>query len=222
MKALNLILAEAELELVPDEIAEHEIIKKHAKKRGKKADEILLDSNLHYKAMKKLKDFRRRGRPDIVHITLLSVLDSPLNKEGMLKTYVHTRNDECIFINPEVRLPRSYTRFCGVIEKLFKEKIIKADNKPLLELKKMSIKQLVESMGSDFVVVFDEKEKVEKVSEIVKELKSHEKPCAIIGAFPHGSFKNDYSFADRFVAIYKEQLSAWSTASLLVNALYIL
>ena len=172
--------------------------------------------------MRKLKDFRRRGRPDIVHITLLSILDSPLNREGKLRVYVHTRNNECVFINPEVRLPRNYARFCGVIEKLFKEGEIKSDDKTLLELRKMGIKELVEKINSDFVAVFDEKGKLEKISEVANELKSHEKPCAIIGAFPHGSFKDDYSFADKVVAVYKEPLSAWSTASLLVNALYIL
>ena len=58
---------------------------------------------------KKLNNWRKRGRPDIVHLCLLEALESPLNKNKILSVYVHTYDNKIIYINPEVRLPRNYT-----------------------------------------------------------------------------------------------------------------
>ncbi|MEM4418885.1 MAG: 16S rRNA methyltransferase, partial [Candidatus Nitrosocaldus sp.] len=63
---ITLIIAEASLELVPDEIAWHSAVKKHAKRQGREPKEILLDRSYHHTAMLNLKDAYRRGRPDIV------------------------------------------------------------------------------------------------------------------------------------------------------------
>lgn len=70
----NIILAKSALELIPEEIKN-----KIRKSRVYKYD--ILDSNYHYKAMEKLKDKEMRGRPDIIHISLLNILDSPINHE---------------------------------------------------------------------------------------------------------------------------------------------
>ena len=63
----------------------------------------------------------KRGRPDIVHFTLLEALGSPLNLEGLLKIYVHTYSGYVIDVRPEVRLPRDCNRFSGLMEQLFQE-----------------------------------------------------------------------------------------------------
>jgi rRNA small subunit pseudouridine methyltransferase Nep1 len=51
--------------------------------------------------------------------------------------YVHTIDDKVIIVGPNLRFPKSYFRFEGVMMKLFKEKIIKnhTSNKALLELR---------------------------------------------------------------------------------------
>lgn len=54
-------------------------------------------------------------RPDIVHQALLALMDSPLNKAGKLKVYIHTWNNVLIDINPKCRIPRTYTRFAGLM-----------------------------------------------------------------------------------------------------------
>jgi len=111
MDRLKIILLESALETVPHEIWRHPAVVKNARRRGKKPGETLLDVSLHYHAMKNLKDREKRGRPDIVHTTLLELLESPLNKEGHLEVYVHTYQGHVIFIDPSTRIPRNYNRF---------------------------------------------------------------------------------------------------------------
>ena len=61
---LTIVIAEAELELVPEEALNERCVIESAKKRGKKPEEILLDSSYHHKA--EICRSGRRGRPDIV------------------------------------------------------------------------------------------------------------------------------------------------------------
>jgi rRNA small subunit pseudouridine methyltransferase Nep1 len=43
-------------------------------------------------------------RPDIVHRCLLSLQDSPLNKAGLLKVFVHTLDNVLIEFDPSCRV----------------------------------------------------------------------------------------------------------------------
>lgn len=62
---------------------------------------------------------------------LLAILDSPLNKAGKLKAlYVHTAKNVLIQINPQVRLPRTFRRFCGLLVQLLQKLSIRATNGP--------------------------------------------------------------------------------------------
>ncbi len=218
---LHIILVESELELIPEEIVNHYVIKKHARKRGKSPREMILDSSLHFRAMQNLEEFKRRGRPDIVFITLLSLLSSPLNKIGKLRVYVHTRNDEVIFINPKVRLPRHYNRFIGLFEKLLVEKEIRTDEGIcLLKLLKMDIEELVKRIKAEKYILMDEK--AEKNIQLLKEYFIKYKNIAIlIGAFPHGDFRKRYDFAER-LSIFDERLDTWSVATFISDFYYIL
>jgi rRNA small subunit pseudouridine methyltransferase Nep1 len=84
--------------------------------------------------MKKLEESEKRGRLDIVHFALLEALGSPLNREGLLQTYVHTINDYVITVNPETRLPRNYNRFVGLMEQLFESYRVPPTGQILLKL----------------------------------------------------------------------------------------
>lgn len=46
---------------------------------------------------------------------LLMLLDSPLNKAGLLQIYIHTEKNVLIEINPQTRIPRTFDRFCGLM-----------------------------------------------------------------------------------------------------------
>lgn len=57
------------------------------------------------------------ARPDITHQCLMMLLDSPLNRAGLLQIYIHTSKNVLIEINPHVRIPRTFNRFCGLMGK---------------------------------------------------------------------------------------------------------
>jgi rRNA small subunit pseudouridine methyltransferase Nep1 len=215
---LHVVIAEAEVELVPAKIARHPVIKKEAARRRKKPEAMLLDSSVHHAAMRSLTDGKRRGRPDIAHYTLLALLESPLNKQGMLRCYLHTRNDEVIFINPETRLPRACQRFRGLMEKLFAEGKITSGEVMLLEMKRMGIAQLVRNIGSEHVVLLSEDGREAEPWELAAKLVSKRNPCVIIGGFPSGGFRGDYSFAHERISIFPSPLAAWSVAAEVVSS----
>ena len=43
-------------------------------------------------------------RPDIVHRCLLTLQDSPLNKAGLLKVYIHTMDNVLIELDPSCKV----------------------------------------------------------------------------------------------------------------------
>lgn len=67
------------------------------------------------------------ARPDITHQVrrhepipltkqcLLTLLDSPLNKAGLLQVYIQTAKGVLIEVNPSVRIPRTFKRFSGLM-----------------------------------------------------------------------------------------------------------
>lgn len=52
---------------------------------------------------------------------MLTLLDSPLNKAGKLQLYIQTRDNVLIEVNPHVRIPRTFKRFCGLMGKKIKQ-----------------------------------------------------------------------------------------------------
>lgn len=74
-------------------------------------------------------------RPDILHQELLALLDSPLNKAGLLKIYIQTKKRVLIDVNPSIRLPRTYKRFAGLMVQLLHKMKIKAENQSATLLK---------------------------------------------------------------------------------------
>lgn len=215
---LHLILADAELETVPAEIASHRAIVWQARRRGRRPMEILLDSNFHYPAMRGLPDADRRGRPDIVHLCLLAALDTPLNREGLLRIYVHTRNNKLVIIDPATRLPRAYNRFVGLIEHLFLAGTAPPE-KPLLRLEEASLAEAVARIKPARVITFSERGGRKPVSKIFQDISKGDEICAIIGAFPHGDFLTDVEgMSDELACIDPEHLEALTVITRVICA----
>ena len=74
-------------------------------------------------------------RPDILHQEMLALLDSPLNKAGKLKLYVHTQKGVLIDVHPSIRIPRTYKRFAGLMVQLLHKMKIKAGTESTTLLK---------------------------------------------------------------------------------------
>jgi len=75
----------------------------------------LLSCDDHQAMMKKGGKNPADYRPDILHQELLALLDSPLNKVGKLKVYIHSASNVLIEVNPKCRIPRTYKRFAGLM-----------------------------------------------------------------------------------------------------------
>lgn len=213
---LKLILAEAALETVPREIWGHPAVYKHARRRGKPPSSILLDRSIHHHAMKRLPNAEKRGRPDIVHVALLEALSSPLNKEGLLEVYIHTLNDYVIFVDPSTRIPRNYNRFTGLMEQLFQEGQVPPQGRPLLWIKPMTLKRLLEEINASYVILLAEDGETKRVREIAAEaLENAPNAAIIVGAFPHGDFTPETKeLATRVYSIYQgNPLETWTVVS---------
>ena len=86
--SLTIILVDCGLEIIPKQIRHKPSISRSISPKNYSSQ--LLDNALHHSAMKNLKNFEKRGRPDITHLCLLNALGSPLNKHEKLKLYIHT------------------------------------------------------------------------------------------------------------------------------------
>ncbi|AGK61457.1 hypothetical protein Asulf_01474 [Archaeoglobus sulfaticallidus PM70-1] len=172
------VFLESSLEVIPEEISSHPVIKKEERKRGKKASEIILDDSKHHIAMKSLPNREKRGRPDIVHFCLLSVLDSPISKKAEI--YVHTINDEVIKFENFVRLPRNYNRFVGLMEKLFRDGVIESNGRVLIQILDIDFEGLIDKLSGRKFILFTEKGR-----KIMPDMRGS---TIFIGAFPHGDF----------------------------------
>lgn len=84
---------------------------------------------------KKLHKDPNAFRPDILHQELLALLDSPLNKAGMLKIYISTTKKVLIDVHPSIRIPRTYKRFAGLMVQLLHKMKIKAGSESTTLLK---------------------------------------------------------------------------------------
>jgi len=216
---LILILAESAVELVPLELAEHPSVLRLAKKRGKKPNQILLDRSYHHTAMRSLKDSEKRGRPDIVHTTLLEVLGTPLNREGLLQTYVHTVEGRVIEINSNARLPVNYDRFVGLLEQLYEIGRVPEVGEPLLTIRKQALNQLLREIKPSTTLAFTTLGEYEDLSALCEKISKEKKPAILIGGFPRGHFsKETLRMADRAVRIDREALEAWVVAARTVYA----
>lgn len=182
----SLILAESGLELVPIELQDHPSVVSHAQKLGKHPSEILLDNSWHFAAMKEINNEIKRGRPDLVHFSVLEATTIPLYLENKIKIYIHTVDDNVIYIGENVHIPKSYHRFEGLIEKLFSEKIIQSGPNVLLEIKQKSFAELINEIKPSQIIGFSTKGILSPFEKISSQISNNS--CIVIGGFQKGHF----------------------------------
>jgi len=213
---LTIIIADAELETIPEKMQGDHAIRKYSKEKGKPVNEVILDSNYMHTSIDRYfpGESSRRGRPDIIYILLQVAMESILNKNGMLRIFVHTRNDICITVNPRVRLPKSYNRFIGLMESLFKKGEISSDGEVLLKADKMDAGNCIEkNRKGDLVILSPDGEKA-KLYRVISGDKDY---TVIIGGFPEGDYVSDvYPLAGAY-SIFREELTIWSVASEVIS-----
>lgn len=204
---LSLVIAESALELVPKEMHRHNSVTASARRFNKKPSEILLDVSWHFAAMKGIKNEIKRGRPDLVHFSLLEACSIPLYFEDKLNVFVHTIDDKVISVGKNVRLPKSYHRFTGLVEKLYATEEIKENNNTLLTLQDMSLGDLIRKIDPEETIALSSKGVKSSYQKLAEEVDNN--TCLVIGGFSKGQFfdKNKEYF-DKTIAVDKNPLEA--------------
>eukprot|EP00004_Rigifila_ramosa_P002499 TRINITY_DN12622_c0_g1_i1.p1 TRINITY_DN12622_c0_g1~~TRINITY_DN12622_c0_g1_i1.p1 ORF type:complete len:228 (-),score=72.50 TRINITY_DN12622_c0_g1_i1:10-693(-) len=150
-------------------------------------------------------------RPDITHQCLLTLLDSPLNKAGRLQVFIHTHQNMLIEVNPHIRIPRTFKRFCGLIVQLLRkmsirgvdstEKLMKIVRNPVTQHLPADAVKIACSHSADRLV--DLREYIPQQLEAVKPPRSL---VFVIGAFAHGMVNPDWT--TETISFSNHQLSA--------------
>jgi rRNA small subunit pseudouridine methyltransferase Nep1 len=208
---LSLVLAESSIELVPKELVHHPSILKSAQRKKKAPADLILDQTYHHAAILRLGPRSAgRGRPDIAHFCLLLALGSPLSSSGMMKCYLHTRDNNLITVDPTARLPRNTDRFTSLLEQLFKERSVPPGGKPLLSIKPGSLRDLAEE-ASGPVVALTTEGVPKSMEQVTAMLAPSTNPVLLVGGFPTGHFsKETMSLAQGSYRIHKNSLEAWT------------
>lgn len=207
--ALHVLLADAELELIPKEIQDHSAVLSHAKRVERPTGSLLLDQNVHKPAMKDLDDAPRRGRPDIAHHCLLHLLEHPLSKTGNLTVGLHTRHGDLLRFHQETRLPRGEVRFQGVMAKVLREKPDQQASKLVWHEGRLNPQQALQAFGEGPVVRLDEGGTKMSPLQVVDQAIDGNL-TVVLGAFSKGDWSDAWQKAAPVtVSIWPEALNAW-------------
>ncbi|XP_057295082.1 ribosomal RNA small subunit methyltransferase NEP1-like [Hydractinia symbiolongicarpus] len=181
-------------------------------KNGKNFE--LLNCDDHKHIMKKHDKNPADYRPDITHQCLLMLMDSPLNRAGLLQVYIHTERNVLIEINPQTRIPRTFNRFCGLMVQLLHKLSIHASNGPikLMKVIKNPITDHLPVGCKKYVTSYKAKKCIK-----LREFDPPEEPIVfVVGAFAHG--KIDITYGEEDVAISEYPLSAALTCTKVCSA----
>tara|TARA_B100000029_G_scaffold385108_1_gene380727 strand:- start:298 stop:966 length:669 start_codon:yes stop_codon:yes gene_type:complete len=212
---LTIILVESSLELIPKEMYAHPSVRSYSKKFKKNPSKTLLDNSWHFAAMKGLQNEIKRGRPDIIHLTLLSICTTPGFFEKKIQVFIHTINNQIISINNNTRLPKSYHRFQGLMEKLFLSKSIQSESEILMKIEDFSLSELISKINPTQIIGLTTKGQKTTFQELVKQLS--ENSCILIGGFQKGHFSNQtQKILEQSFSISDLSLEAHLVASRLV------
>lgn len=220
---LHIILLDCALELMPREISSLKQIQQHASRRGKKSSEILLDQTYHGQSMTKLALSERRGRPDIIFLSLLSILETPLCKQGILDVHLHLQDGRIVTVQNDVRLPRNYDRFVGLIEQLLLKKQVPPQGHPLLRITQESLEGLIlglKAKSSKAITILAIEGGRQTTIEGLRSLLPQDPTVPVIvgiGAFPHGTLSEEIvSLFDTHLELDREVMMAWHVCAELI------
>jgi len=221
MEKLGIIIADSSLEVITEEmIISAKLSSKNDKYRGSVLDKITHSSI--YKELPSLNK-EKRGRPDIIHRSLLAILDSPTFQQTEVIVKVHTLQNSVIDISSETRLSRSERSFTGLIKQLFEKGRVPPNGKDLLKLRKKSLKELICSdfKKSDKKILFTKSGQFIRGMDLSSLLHSAHFPLIIFGGFSHGSIVSDLSVLDiNYHSLFQGSLSTSGAISLALTSLF--
>ncbi|CAG8588206.1 5887_t:CDS:2 [Ambispora gerdemannii] len=168
----------------------------------------LLNCDDHVSVLQKMGRTHSDARPDITHQCLMQLLDSPLNKAGLLQVYIHTARNVLIEVNPHVRIPRTFKRFCGLMVQLLHKLSISSvkGSEKLLRVIKNPITQYLPTNCHKITLSYDAK--TVRLKDYLPVIPSDYSICVAIGAMPHGEDSFADSWVDEKISISEYSLSA--------------
>ncbi|EJF55772.1 Nep1-domain-containing protein [Dichomitus squalens] len=148
------------------------------------------------------------ARPDITHQCLLTLLDSPLNKAGLLQVYIHTARGVLIEVNPHVRIPRTFKRFSGLMVQLLHKLSIRGVNGPEKLLKVIKNPVTDHLPANTIKLTLSGDAPVVKLSKYLPTLPETHHIAVFVGAMARG--KDDFAdgIVDEKIGISQFPLSA--------------
>lgn len=210
---LNFVLAESALELVPNELWKSSAVLSDSRRRGVDPSRMLLDRSFHHSAMGRLRDAERRGRPDLVHEAVLSVTGTPLFLDGSVKLFIHTCADIVLEVTEKTRIPKSYFRFRGLMEKLLAEE----SGEELVKSYPGTVRELIKKISPEVAFGLSVQGKPMLAGALAGLVATSKKPCVVVGGFPHGHFSQEtLSLIDELVRIHPKPLEAHVVAARVV------
>jgi rRNA small subunit pseudouridine methyltransferase Nep1 len=202
---LHFVIAEAALELIPESLWRDPSVRSDEKRREMEPSQILLDRSVHHSAMLKLKDGFRRGRPDLVHLTLLSATSTPLHQDGKARIYIHTIDDVVLEFWEGTRPPKSYARFRSLMEKM----LVERPESGLVNVRESTLPQLLKSIGTDHTTGLSVQGAPVRLDALAEDLVKQKNPAVVVGGFPKGHFlPRDLKAFDALARIDERSLDA--------------
>jgi rRNA small subunit pseudouridine methyltransferase Nep1 len=208
-RELTIVLADAELELTPGapDVG--------ASLEGSFHAVPVLDAFFHQKLVQGLPSPGRRGRPDIVHMSLSLCQGSALNRQGLLRSFVHTREDRVIAIDPCAHVPPNYVEFLELMAKLLRGQRVDG-----YALEEKDLAELVRGLHADLVVTLDPDGEEGDIQAVVR-ARSPASVMAIVGAFPSGDFISPVrELADVHLSLGPELLTVPTVVSEVLSSLH--
>ncbi|KAJ6553929.1 Alpha/beta knot methyltransferase [Mycena vulgaris] len=148
------------------------------------------------------------ARPDITHQCLLTLLDSPLNKAGLLQVYIHTAKGVLIEVNPHVRIPRTFKRFSGLMVQLLHKLSIRGVNGPEKLLKVVKNPVTDHLPPNTIKLTLSGDAKTQRLSSYLPTLPATHSIAVFVGAMARGRDDFADAYVDEKISISEYALSA--------------
>jgi rRNA small subunit pseudouridine methyltransferase Nep1 len=201
---LIIILADSELEPVPDEV------------RDPAACSLpILDAYFHRELIKKLPEGSRRGRPDIVHSSLLLCQTTAPFREGKQRVFIHTRHDKVIAVSPGAEAAPNYIKFLFDMDAL-----LKGEKVPGYDLTDRSLPRLMSDLRPDRIMALTPNGQEISLQQYFHDY-SGRSLAVVIGGFPEGDFKSPvYELADDQISLGPRLMRVPEVVATVLHALH--
>ena len=168
----------------------------------------LLNCDDHQKVLAKMGRDISEARPDLTHQCLLTLLDSPLNKAGLLQVYIHTSKGVLIEVNPQVRIPRTFKRFSGLMVQLLHRLSIRSikGSEKLLRVIKNPVTDYFPANTHKVTLSYNAP--VQRLSSYLATVPPDRSIAVFVGAMAHGEDNFADDVVDEKISISEYSLSA--------------